>query len=84
MLGPTECALISCQPGTAKPRTGQGSLVCQRHLSWKPEARGPGLVVPRQVLASARDFSMSYSSKIDLGGHTPSWVSSSFWYGLPR
>lgn len=51
-----ESALLSCQPGTAKPRAGQRSLVCWRHLPWKPKALGPGplrflnaLVLPSQT-----------------------------------
>lgn len=77
-----ESSLLSCQPGTAKPRAGQGSLVCWRHLPWKPKAPGPGPVVPRQTLASERHVSMPWSSKPGLAAHGPSWVSSSFCYGL--
>lgn len=80
-VGAPESALLSCQPGTAKPRAGQGSLVCWRHLPWKPKALEPGPLVPRQTLASARDFSMPWSSQARLGGPRPFL---GFCYGLPH
>lgn len=67
-----EMPLLSCQPGRAGPRAGQASLVCRRHLPWKPEAPGPGPIVPRGTLATIRDSSMPSSSKPDCEPQSPS------------
>lgn len=79
-----EMPLLSCQPGGAGLRTSPASLVCWRHLPWKPEAPGPGPAVPRGALSTARNSSMPLSSKPDCEPHSPSLGSlSSLWHDLP-
>ena len=44
-----ELPLLSCQPGRAGTTAGQASLVCWRHLPWKPEALRPGPLFPGEL-----------------------------------
>jgi hypothetical protein len=66
-----EGPLLSCQPGRARPRAGQMSLVCWRQLPWKPEALRPGPVVPNRALAIAKDFSVPVALQVRPWGPGP-------------
>lgn len=70
---------LSCQPGRARLGAGQASLVCWRHLPWKPEAPGPGPPFPPSQGSSGhcKGLLSALVPQPDCGPTAPPWASGS-------